>query len=270
MRGIRGASRWRRSLTIPCCLPFVRKAAATSARVSGADIDAFAIGYLVGLAACGDTRLRITPKQHARDWSVPLLLWVLLVAPPSSMKSEVIKAARALAASLDMQERERYRRDVADGEFGATLGLVTATMTRAEAKRAREEASQKVAPPRHRSGNRSTARRRAWPGRARATEPDGVMVVPRPRAAVRLHQARGGFGPVPARPAERRRLAMTGEKQIVYDNTPDMKIKLQDGREVLLGELEPMVRVAGKLFAYAPWSTSKNPRSTRILASHIG
>ena len=60
---------------------------------------------------------------------------------------------------------------------------------------------------------------------------------------------------------------MTGEKQIVYDNTPDMKIKLQDGREVLLGELEPMVRVAGKLFAYAPWSTSKNPRSTRILAS---
>jgi hypothetical protein len=65
----------------------VREAAATSARVSGADIDAFAIGYLVGLAACGDTRLRITPKQHARDWSVPLLLWVLLVAPPSSMKS---------------------------------------------------------------------------------------------------------------------------------------------------------------------------------------
>ena len=53
---------------------------------------------------------------------MPLLLWVLLVAPPSSMKSEVIKAARALAASLDMQERERYRRDVAAAEVGAMLG----------------------------------------------------------------------------------------------------------------------------------------------------
>jgi hypothetical protein len=56
-------------------------------------------------------------------------------------------------------------------------------------------------------------------------------------------------------------------KQIVYDRTPDMKIKLQDGRVVTLGELEPMVATAGKLFAYAPWSTSKNPRSTRIIAS---
>ena len=58
------------------------------------------------------------------------------------------------------------------------------------------------------------------------------------------------------------------EKTIVYDNVPDMKIKLQDGRVVTLGELEPMVMAAGKLFAYAPWSTSKNPRPTRILASY--
>jgi len=58
-----------------------------------------------------------------------------------------------------------------------------------------------------------------------------------------------------------------GEKQIVYDRTPDMKIKLQDGRVVTLGELEPMAREAGKLFAYAPWSKNPNPRSTRILAS---
>ena len=58
-----------------------------------------------------------------------------------------------------------------------------------------------------------------------------------------------------------------GEKQIVYDRTPDMKIKLQDGRVVTLGEMEPMVAIAGKLFAYAPWSKNPNPRSTRILAS---
>ena len=57
------------------------------------------------------------------------------------------------------------------------------------------------------------------------------------------------------------------EKTIVYDNVPDMKIKLQDGRIVTLEELEPMVMAAGKLFAYAPWSTNKNPRPTRILAS---
>jgi hypothetical protein len=57
------------------------------------------------------------------------------------------------------------------------------------------------------------------------------------------------------------------EKTIVYDNLPDMKIKLQDGRVVTLGELEPMVMAAGKLFAHAPWSTNKNPRPTRILAS---
>ena len=95
-----------------------REAATISARVSGADIDAFAIGYLVGLSACGDTRLRITPKQHATDWSVPLLLWVLLVAPPSSMKSEVIKAARAMAASLDMAERERHAREITMAEVG--------------------------------------------------------------------------------------------------------------------------------------------------------
>ena len=31
-----------------------------------------------------------------------------------------------------------------------------------------------------------------------------------------------------------------GEKQIVYDRTPDMKIKLSDGRVVTLGELEPI------------------------------
>ena len=47
------------------------------------------------------------------------------------------------------------------------------------------------------------------------------------------------------------------EKTIVYDNVPDMKIKLQDGRIVTLDELEPMVRAAGKLFAYAPWSTNQ-------------
>ena len=45
---------------------------------------------------------------------MPLLLWVLLVAPPSSMKSEVIKAARALAASLDAAERERHARETVD------------------------------------------------------------------------------------------------------------------------------------------------------------
>jgi hypothetical protein len=60
---------------------------------------------------------------------------------------------------------------------------------------------------------------------------------------------------------------MTGEKQIVYDRTPDMEIRLSDGRVVTLGELESMAMVHGKLFAYAPWSTSKNPRPTRILAS---
>jgi hypothetical protein len=60
---------------------------------------------------------------------------------------------------------------------------------------------------------------------------------------------------------------MTGEKQIVYDRTPDMEIRLSDGRVVTLGELESMVMIHGKLFAYAPWSKSKNPRSTRILAS---
>ena len=57
------------------------------------------------------------------------------------------------------------------------------------------------------------------------------------------------------------------EKTIVYDNLPDMKIKLQDGRIVTLAELEPMVIEAGKLFAYAPWSKNPNPRPTRILAS---
>jgi hypothetical protein len=57
------------------------------------------------------------------------------------------------------------------------------------------------------------------------------------------------------------------EKTIVYDNTPDMEIKLEDGRIVTLGEMESIVRMTGKLFAYAPWSTSKNPRPTRILAS---
>ena len=104
----------------------IAKAATISAQVSGADIDAFAIGYLVGLAACGDTRLRITPKQHATDWSVPLLLWVLLVAPPSSMKSEVIKAARALAASLDMAERERHAREITMAQVGAAIQTIQA------------------------------------------------------------------------------------------------------------------------------------------------
>jgi hypothetical protein len=55
------------------------------------------------------------------------------------------------------------------------------------------------------------------------------------------------------------------ERQIVYDRTPEMEIRLSDGRVVTLGELEPMV-ASEPLFAYAPWSTSKNPRSTRILA----
>jgi hypothetical protein len=126
----------------------VREAAETSARVSGADKDAFAIGYLVGLAACADTRVRITPKQHARDWSVPLVLWVLLIAPPASMKSEVIKAARAMPASLDGQERERHRGEIAAAKISVGLGF--AKMNRAEAKQARDEAVQKVAPPRQR------------------------------------------------------------------------------------------------------------------------
>ena len=51
---------------------------------------------------------------------------------------------------------------------------------------------------------------------------------------------------------------MTGEKQIVYDRTPDMEIRLSDGRVVTLGELESMEMIHGKLFAYAPWSKSWN------------
>jgi hypothetical protein len=57
------------------------------------------------------------------------------------------------------------------------------------------------------------------------------------------------------------------EKTIVRDLFPEKTIKLQDGRVVTMGELEPMVMAAGKLFAYAPWSTNPNPRPTRILAS---
>jgi uncharacterized protein DUF3987 len=64
-------------------------------------------------------------------------------------ETEVVRAARALPASLDMQERERHRRDVAVAEIGVGLGMTK--MTRAEAKRAREEAAQKVAPPRQRA-----------------------------------------------------------------------------------------------------------------------
>ena len=129
----------------------VRKAAEISAQVSGADVDAFAIGYLVGLTACGDARLQITPKQYATDWSVPLLLWVLLVAPPSSMKSEVIKKARSLAASLDAQERERYDGAVAAAEHrGLAAHQTRQKMTKAEEKQARIEAMQQVPPPRQR------------------------------------------------------------------------------------------------------------------------
>jgi hypothetical protein len=57
------------------------------------------------------------------------------------------------------------------------------------------------------------------------------------------------------------------EKTIAHDLFPEMKIKLQDGRVVTMGEMEDLVWHAGKLFAYAPWSTNKNPRPTRILAS---
>jgi hypothetical protein len=128
----------------------VRNAAAASAEVSGADLDAFAIGYLVGLAACCDTRLRITPKQHARDWAVPLVLWSMLVAPPSSMKTAVFKAARDMAASLDMADRDQHRRDVEAAKLGTTLDAAKRKLKSAEAKRVQTGALQKVAPPRQR------------------------------------------------------------------------------------------------------------------------
>jgi hypothetical protein len=120
----------------------VREAAAISAQASGADIDAFAVAYLTGLAACCDTRLRITPKQHATDWSVPLLLWVMLLAAPASMKSEIIKSARALPAGLDMEERERHQRDLATAE----IGVMVNSGTKAALKKARDA----VKPPRQR------------------------------------------------------------------------------------------------------------------------
>ncbi len=130
----------------------VRQAAEISATVSGADLDAFAIGYLLGLAVCADTRLRINPKLFADDWSVPLLLWVLLVAPPASMKSEVIKAARALAASLDAAERERHKREMAAAGVGAGIVVLQANEkpSKAEMKRLLQEAKDKVGPPRQR------------------------------------------------------------------------------------------------------------------------
>ena len=70
-------------------------------------------------------------------------------SPPSSMKSEVIKAARALAAGLDIQERERHRRDVATVELGATLAG-GAPSSKAALKRARDEAARTVPPARQR------------------------------------------------------------------------------------------------------------------------
>jgi hypothetical protein len=47
----------------------------------------------------------------------------------------------------------------------------------------------------------------------------------------------------------------------------EMRIRLSDGKDVSLAELERLVVKHGKLFAYAPWSTSLNQRPTTILAS---
>jgi hypothetical protein len=57
------------------------------------------------------------------------------------------------------------------------------------------------------------------------------------------------------------------EKRVVYDLTPTMRIRLSDGTQVSLAELERLVESGMTCFAYAPWSTSENPRSTRIIAS---
>lgn len=88
------------------------------ATASGADVSAFAMALLAMLSGVIDHRVRLKPKRHHDDLLISPVLWTLVLAPPSSRKTAVMRTVydaidwldgRDLADYLAAQEAEEDR-----------------------------------------------------------------------------------------------------------------------------------------------------------------
>lgn len=77
--------------------------------LTGADVSAFAMAALQQASGCLDHRFRVRPKQN-EDYLIGPVLWTMLVGPPSTMKSAVVRKVTERLRKMDRREREDLER----------------------------------------------------------------------------------------------------------------------------------------------------------------
>ncbi|GEO18459.1 DUF3987 domain-containing protein [Microvirga aerophila] len=86
----------------------LRAFAEEKAMASGADVSAFAMASLALLSGVIDHRVRLKPKRYHDDLLIPPVLWTLLLAPPSSRKTAIMRTAYDAIDRLDGRDLEAY------------------------------------------------------------------------------------------------------------------------------------------------------------------
>ncbi len=114
------------------------------ATASGADINAFAMASLATLSGVIDHRLKLKPKKYHDDLYISPNLWTLIVAPPSTRKTAIMRDVYDAIDRLDARDVTAYEVEKAK-----------------EAARAETEKCdvKKIPPPRHRILTDTTSER---------------------------------------------------------------------------------------------------------------
>ena len=103
--------------------PVVRDWIEMRASQTGADISAFALAALQIVGGCVDHRVRLQPKLHEHDYLIGPVLWTMLVGPPSTIKTAVVRSVTNVLRRFDRQDAnvraESVRRAIEAGDEDA-------------------------------------------------------------------------------------------------------------------------------------------------------
>jgi hypothetical protein len=105
------------------------------AKLSGADVTAYAMATISTLSGVIDHQMKLKPKQHDK-YSVSPNLWIMIIAPPSARKTAVMDDVRDAIRRLDGRDWKAYQE---------TKEAEKAKMAEAAAKEIK-----KITPPRRR------------------------------------------------------------------------------------------------------------------------
>jgi hypothetical protein len=75
------------------------------AMLTGGDPSAFAMALLHAVSGCIDHRVRLQPKQHEPDFLITPAMWLMLIGPPSTLKSAVVRTVTQTLRRFDNRDK---------------------------------------------------------------------------------------------------------------------------------------------------------------------